>query len=231
MQIKKRNKLSDHIVTELTNAILRGEFEKGSYLPSEGELCIQYDVSRSTIREAVKSLQERGLAERQHGKGILVVNRTMDIVAASIQSMANSFNVEQMQLIDVRSAVEVRTAMLAAENADDQDIREMEKTLAVMNDSSSDIERYLEHDFKFHILVAQASKNKIFEAVLRALEPLLMNEISLTLEGRERPERLFNYHKKILQMIKKNNPDGAKKSMLDHLRATEAMIRKEDVRK
>ena len=82
--IKRPLSLSDRVVAELTQAILSGRLEPGQALPSERDLCKQFEVSRTVIREAIRSLSAKGLAHASSGRRVLITRPDIDAVSEAI---------------------------------------------------------------------------------------------------------------------------------------------------
>jgi GntR family transcriptional repressor for pyruvate dehydrogenase complex len=183
-----------------------------------------YNVSRASVREAIKGLEERGFVERQQGIGIKVINRSIEVASKSLRTMMLRSNASQIELLEVRRIIELQTAKLAAERVDEKDIQLLRETIEIMSNEKSTVSEYIDNDLAFHLLLAKASKNKILESILKALKPLLKEAIELTLKDNSRPELTMHFHKKILQQIINKNPEEAKKCMSEHLEATEKMI-------
>ncbi|WP_096188044.1 FadR/GntR family transcriptional regulator [Evansella halocellulosilytica] len=221
----KRGKLSDIVLQDILKKIMVGDYKANEYLPSENELCTIYQVSRVTIREAIRGLAERGFVERQQGKGVLVINKSDEIVSNAIYSMILRNSVEQKHVLEVRKTVELQTARLAAQRATEDNIQEMKEALESMKTVSSSIEEYIASDMKFHLAIAKASKNIVFESIIKALEPLLTDNIQSTVDTNDRPELTMKFHENIYKQILLKNPNAAEQSMREHLEATETRLK------
>ncbi len=139
-----------------------GDYPADSYLPSENELCSIYNVSRVTVREAIRGLEERGFAERQQGKGVLIINKSEELVSNSIHEMIVRNSVDQEHVLEVRKTVELQTARLAAERRTEENLKELTKALDLMKAKNTPIEEYIASDMMFHLTVAKASKKHCF---------------------------------------------------------------------
>ncbi len=232
MAVKQRDRLSDKISEQLLNDILKGSYVGAEYLPSEGSLCEIFDASRATVRDAIRSLVERGVVERQHGRGIKIVNRTLEAVTSSLELMMASFEIPLQDVLEIRKFLEVPAVRLAATRATDSDIAAMEAALTKMKDPSIAREEYVKNDLDFHIQIAKASKNFILQAIFQSLAPILVNCIGETLAEDKRPEIQMHYHENIFDAIVKRNPDRAEAFMWTHLEGTQMLAleqRKEGV--
>lgn len=224
IMLHRTGKLSNLVMEDLMTKILNGTFTLGSYLPSEGEFCDIYQVSRSTVRDAVRGLEERGIVERQHGKGIKIIDKTEEVVANSLQVMMMSKKATLNQMLEVRRIIEIPAARLAAVNASSEDIKEMKESIENMVDTEVSNEEYVANDLKFHLLVAKASKNVILESIVKALSSQMEECIEVSLSEENRPERTQHYHDEVFKQIVLKNPDKAEKYMRNHLVETEKRV-------
>jgi GntR family transcriptional repressor for pyruvate dehydrogenase complex len=223
---RSRHKLSDDITNQILDSILSGRYEKQEYLPTEAELCRLYDVSRVTIRDAVRRLEERGLVKSMHGRGTRIINRTQDALASSVELMISSYDISLPTVLEVRKIVEVPLAKLAAQRASDEDIHELKVVLDKLKDEKTDKKTYIEEDLNFHLQIAKSSKNLLLQALLLSLRPILLSCIEQTIEDGNRPESQLHYHENIYEAIKSHNPDRAGLFMGTHLEGTEILALK-----
>lgn len=223
MPVRRQEKLSDRISDELLRGILSGAYAGAEYLPSEGELCDVYRVSRATIREAVRSLVERGIVDRQHGRGLKIINKTLEAVTSSLTLMLKSYDVPIKDILETRKFLEVPAVRLAAALANDEDIAAMKAALDRMKDEQTTTEEYTRNDLSFHLQIAKASKNLILQSIFQALTPILVTCIRETLSEGGRPEISMHYHGNIFEAIVQRNPERAAAFMRTHLEATEMM--------
>lgn len=221
----KPNLLSSQVVDRLEELVLDGDIRPGSSIPSESELVEQFGVSRIVIREAVRTLATRGLIEVRQGRRptVNVLNATMpgDFFRTALRQDGNAL----MELIEVRWALEVHTARLAALQATETDIEAMQVTIDAMNAKSKsgtdDPEGFDDADAEFHQRLAIASGNRFMQLLVEALkEPL---RASRTASHRGRLVRGLDdrgpieAHTRILDRVKAKDPEGAVREMEQHL--------------
>jgi len=147
--------------------ILSGELKPGTPLPSEQELATQFGVNRSTIRESIRLLEQEGLLERHHGRRLHVaLPGLFDLAPRAVRSLI-LHAVTFQELWEVAVVVEPEAARLAAQRADEIDLREIDENLvataATVTGGRADaarIQRHWELDAAFHALIARASKNR-----------------------------------------------------------------------
>lgn len=221
----KPNLLSSQVVDRLEELVLDGDIRPGSSIPSESELVEQFGVSRIVIREAVRTLATRGLIEVRQGRRATVslLNATMpgDFFRMALRQDGNAL----MELIEVRWALEVHTARLAALQATETDIDAMQATIDAMNAKSKsgtgDSEGFDDADAEFHQRLAIASGNRFMQLLVEALkEPL---RASRTASHRGRLVRGLDdrgpieAHTRVLDRVKVRDPEGAVIEMEQHL--------------
>jgi len=170
--------------------ILSGELKPGTPLPSEQDLATQFGVNRSTIRESIRLLEQEGLLERHQGRRLFVVLPGLfDLAPRAVRSLI-LHQVTFEELWEVAIVVEPEAARLAAQRADETDLREIDDNLAATADTvggkpdASRIRRHWELDAAFHALIARASKNRSlmmsresFSLLYRPLATLLQQSL------------------------------------------------------
>jgi DNA-binding FadR family transcriptional regulator len=146
--------------------ILSGELKSGTPLPPEQELAAQFGVNRSTIREAIRLLEQEGLLERRQGRRLFVVLPGLfDLAPRALRSQI-LHQVTFEELWEVAVVVEPEASRLAARRADAADLRDidgnLEATAATVGGTpdAACIQRHWELDAEFHALIARASKNR-----------------------------------------------------------------------
>ena len=146
--------------------ILSGELKPGTALPAEQELAAQFGVNRSTIREAIRLLEQEGLLERHKGRRLLVVLPGLfDLAPRALRSLI-LHQVTFQELWEVAIVVEPEASRLAAQRADAADLRDIDDNLVAAAQTvggtpdAALIQRHWELDAAFHALIARASKNR-----------------------------------------------------------------------
>lgn len=206
---------------QIVEMIQKQEYDDNSYLPSEGELAKRFGVSRVTIREAVKSLEIRGFLKRIHGKGICVLDNSVDAMARSISDMITQRDCATHDILEVRQIVEESCARLATLRADLEDLRAMEASLKVMEKSKEMDDCYYTADLNFHLQLAKATKNNLLIAIVTSYTPMLKKSIFAASQTDYCIEQKFHYHRRIYESICEKNADQAVERMRVHLTATE----------
>ncbi|TAK26382.1 MAG: FadR family transcriptional regulator [Chloroflexota bacterium] len=222
----KQPNLCDRTVEYLMELILSGELAPGDYLPAEPELCKNLNVSRATVREAVRILEARGLVERRHGVGILIVDRSRQAAAYSVGLMLQRHKSSIRDLFEVRLGLECQAAALAATRATDSDIQLMAQAIETMRRQSSTVEEYVEADLNFHLRLAESTHNSVLVALTDTVHDLLLETVRSTYVLDGRTARRLRDHSRVLEAIASHGPLGAEAAMRAHMRSTEAMLRR-----
>jgi GntR family transcriptional repressor for pyruvate dehydrogenase complex len=225
------------IADALARSIL-DEMAPGLSLPSEAELAARYDVSRLTIREAVKLLEGRGLLVIARGRKAVVREPDGAAFADFLTSIIRYDAKGLFDLVEVRLSLEVQSATLAAKRATRAGIAAIESELQGMRDTvgkpgdtmSHDQELgFHTHDVGFHEAVALASGNRVLGYLFEAMSQPLREGFFISRRGHEQRGHTLHdtidAHQRILDCIKAGNGRAAAEAMRLHLKDTERDIR------
>lgn len=216
---------TDRAVEVLTVLITSGKVASGDFLPSEPELSRRLGVSRPTIRQALRTLDARGLVSTRHGVGAQVIDRTREVATDSIGMMLLRSGSGPRDLLEVRRMLECHGAALAAVRATDDDINALSAAIDLMRSRSSTVAEYVEGDLAFHLRLAEASKNGVLVALVHAIRGLLLDTIAATYAIDGRTERRLHDHTGVLEAISARDSAAAEAAMRAHLQSTEDMLR------
>ena len=229
MMSSRRQKRSDEIRELLLERIKRRDLAPGDPLPSERELMQLYGVGRPAIREALQSLQRMSLLEIHHGRRARVaapsVTRMVDQVSESMRLFLANSPASLEQLKDARLVFEMEMARIAARKRSASDIVRLRRRLQAQDEAQNDLERFVACDGDFHREVAAISGNPIFtalsEAVFKWLAATYRGAVSVP--GLEK--LTLNEHTEIVDAIAAGAPEGAAKTMADHLNRANELYR------
>lgn len=207
----------ERVLAALQDALQRGELQPGEKLPSEPELAAQFGVSRSVLREALKSLQGRGMlaVRRGYGGGTFVVDRAPAEFARVTGAMTMP-TVDPRELLDVRLAIETTTAAMAA-RAPDRGSGELERAIERVDDAERRPAVVLAAAVEFHVVLARLSGNRLFAAMLDGLRPAMRTALGEIVHDARWRERCRREHTAIAELVARGDPDGAAGAMRDHL--------------
>ena len=218
----KRRALTTIVAEDLTQKVMSGTLEPGSRLPTESELCENYDVSRTVIREAVARLRSDGLLVSYQGRGMFVVERLPNQKFEIDENQLNTLP-ETISLLELRLSVEVESAGLCATEctpAEARDIRALMEGIDAHSIDPSSIG--VHYDFHFHLAISKATHNPFFFRFLKFLEPIIVPRFRLSVLVTKDLrtayyDRIHAEHEAIVRAIENRDPVAARDSMRVHL--------------
>lgn len=215
-------RLAQAVVESLTDSIVSGAIPPGSALPVEPDLCETFGVSRITIREAVKSLEAKGLVRARQGSGTTVTQseewNLLDPVVLAATVQHDNELVVLDQLVGVRSALESQMAAQAAELATDDDLREVERLLGRLDEEIATPARFNETDVLFHNRIMQASGNRLARSIVRNVHTQARSTPLYTGTPDSRGcEQANAEHRRIVERLRARDPQGAAQAMAAHI--------------
>jgi GntR family transcriptional repressor for pyruvate dehydrogenase complex len=207
---------SDAVRQRLLDWILARYAEGEDRLPSERILAQQLQVSRTTLREALRSLSISGLIVPRQGSGWYVrVN-----AGPLIDGLAEHFRFREMsleQLMEARRITEPPIAALAAERRTPEDLAELERTYQSMLGVDTDMDRFEKLDQQFHRGLGVATQNPFFSLAVQPMLTLLREKRIGVLHGRGALKASNREHGAVLQAVRDGDPQGAHAAMAFHL--------------
>lgn len=221
-RVRKRKTLSTLLAEDLTRKVMSGALKPGARLPTEAELCEEYEVSRTVVREAVARLRSDGLLVSYQGKGMFVAER-MPSQKFEIDEDSLAALPETISLLELRLSVEVEAAALCAERRSDEAARKIREIMERVDERRSDPSNVVIHyDFAFHLSIAEASGNSFFLSFLRFLEPIVAPRYRLsTLVSEAFKDRYYEQihreHEAVVVAIENRRPAAAREAMRTHL--------------
>jgi GntR family transcriptional repressor for pyruvate dehydrogenase complex len=205
-------------VQQVEDSILKGQLKPGDQLPAERDLAHSFGVSRTAVREAVKTLREKGLVEAYSGRGTFVTNGTSNSIRQSLDLMIRiNPNEGLANLAELRLVLEPEIASLAATRIEEQLLSTMREAVAEMDRSLRDPDAYVEADLDFHLALAEAAANPLILSLLDSIVGLLREQRSRIFNVDGGPERGQFHHKRILAAVVQGNPEAAREAMRAHL--------------
>jgi GntR family transcriptional repressor for pyruvate dehydrogenase complex len=208
----KPKRISDQVFDQLHELILRGMFKPGEKIMTERELAVSFQVSRTSVRDAMNKLVAMGMLEQRQGQGTFV-SRPGGKTHAYMTKVMESQNATMQDLLEVRMGLECNAAALAAQRAQDSDIEFLEKNLKEMEDAIQGGQPGSDADTQFHMAVAYATHNPLQVFIMKQFHDFLAYGIKENLfrphgESREF-ETIQQQHTQILNAIKTRDAMGA----------------------
>lgn len=209
--------------------LVLGELEPGAELPSESDLATTLGVSRLTVREATKALQARGLVEIRQGRRPLVAHPNAGPIGDFFIAAVRRDPRRLLDLLEVRRALEVHIAALAATRASRAAITAMDMALDAMRTAADDPTALHDTDIRFHESLAEAAGNQLLTFLIEAMEDPLRSSRIQSMRGHlargGTVDDVIEQHARILDRVKARDPAGASAAMRDHLSQTARDLR------
>jgi GntR family transcriptional repressor for pyruvate dehydrogenase complex len=221
----RKDKIGQEVARRIER-LIADQLKPGDKLPPERQLAEMFEVSRSSIRDGIHTLEIAGLLDRRQGAGTVVRELSTESVVNPLSSVLVQKGQLVTELLDVRNMLEPPLAARAALNASADDIEEMDDILRRQREKVARGEPTIEEDSEFHYAIALAANNIVILKVLDVLMDLLREtrERSLQVEGRL--QRSFAGHRRILSALKRRDAGAAEKAMRKHLHDIEEIVLK-----
>ena len=222
----KKPLLSQEVVQAIKQSIQDEIFKQGEKIPSERELVEQFQVSRVTIREALRNLQSSGLITIKRGKagGAYVSEPSSDTITENFHNLIRMGCIDYSHLIDARLYIEPRAAQIAAKYRTADDVKHLHKLLESAERLAGESRREARlRNVSFHCEVSKITKNPIIvyitESITQTYSSIIINSTSNTLP-RETIQKFIDQHHDILDAIVKQDPAQAFEKSRRHLLET-----------
>mgnify|MGYP000011715871 FL=1 len=207
------------IITKIRDYINLKNLEPGDKLPAERMLADKFNVSRSSLREAIQKLEFYGLLESMPQSGTFIANVGVIAINGIIEDLINLKDPDFKSLVETRILLELKTAKLAALRRTDENLIEMEAALEAYKNKVINGEDALQEDLLFHLAIAKASGNSTMNSLMLMITPGIITnfekyhvcEVGLSQKG-------INEHQAIFDEIKNQNSKLAEDNMRTHFK-------------
>lgn len=221
-----RTKLYEKVAQQIQGLIRDGLLKPGDHLPPERELAETFQVSRSSVRDAIRALEVMGLVEPRQGEGTLVRDVTAETLVNPLSTMLTHKRELVSELLDLRLMIEPPLAGRAAMCATDEEILRLEDILRRQKEKVARGELAIEEDSEFHYTIAQAARNSVVLKVVDVFMDLLRESREQTLQVDGRLQKSFGGHRRILDAIKNRKASLAETAMRRHIEEIERVVLK-----
>ena len=211
------------VVDQIREYFLDGELQPGEKLPTERELAARFNVSRTSVREALRKLEIKGIIEIKQGSGSFIKTPECHTLGDDLSSTIIKTEKKLIyEMLELRQALEVECAFLASQRATSEDIERIGKALEMMVQVKNDVELGIQADLSFHINIVLASHNSIFLQLFQTLSEHMQDTIRATrrqrLKDPERTQETIDEHKEIYLAIAAGDANQAKQLMEKHIK-------------
>lgn len=228
MDIKpiKSKRTTEIILEQIKNLIIGGQLVPGDRFLTENELTERFQVSRTSVREALAALSLTGILEIRQGEGIFVKSASPNSVIEPLTFILLMEKNQVQNILEVRKALEVEAAGLAAARRDEYDLEHLKQLVEQMKADLPESKGSEKLDLEFHLTLAQASKNPLLNRMMNTVQEIMGQTLRLTralwmAATAGTSQRLFEEHRDIYQAIQTQDPEKARKLTYEHLRKVE----------
>lgn len=224
----KKIRLYESIVKQIQKLIIDGDLKPGQKLPPERELSLELNVSRTSMREALRSLEMMGYLESKVGVG--GGTYVKDI---SLQNMISPFSRILLQnddfiveLLEVRLLLEIESARLAAIRRTDEDLKKMHLAVEQMEKEIKSGKTGLDGDNTFHKAISEAGSNRVLQQFVSMCGDLLeVEREEHLLNSKEESNKALKQHKELLKAIEAGDEEKAQQLMSKHIHSISRVIK------
>lgn len=199
----QRTGLVEQVIAQMRTLVSSGEWPLGERIPTESELVTALGVGRNTVREAVRALAHAGLLEVRQGDGTFV--RATNELSGAVRRLCGS---ELRRILEVRRALEVESARLAAAARTDEDVAELETLLAARDDAVERLDRevVVREDTRFHLRLVAASHNPLLIGLYEGISEAVQSSVATTFD----PASVTQVsHTELLNAVRSGDADRA----------------------
>lgn len=203
MSTIKRLPLQSEIIEFIKQYIEKNNLKNGDRLPSQSELIEILGVSRSSIREAIKTLEAKNVLEVANGKGIFVKDGSSNIISAEIEFGKEKESI--LELLEARRILEKEIIHLVIQNATEEELDEIEKILKVLMEKYHRGEKQNIEDRQFHIAINNSCHNRIMNQLIDSINELLNKLWEFPLGMKDPFTETIPLHEELFINIRKRN--------------------------
>jgi GntR family transcriptional repressor for pyruvate dehydrogenase complex len=213
----RREGLTDMLVARILSLVAAGNLKPGDQLPAERRLAETFDVSRPTLREALRALAVLGVVEVRHGGGVFVSQLEASDLLTPLTFFLTLRSTEIGKLYEARRLIEGEIAALAAERADEDAFPGLEELIARQEEAEADPARYRELDTGFHRRLGELAANEFLARAAQSLNVLGQEFRKMASETPNVIATSIADHRAILAALRARHPAAARAAMVVHM--------------
>lgn len=223
----QRETVMEMVAQRIESLVRSGQLGRGSRLPPEPRLAEMLNVSRASLREALKGMMFLGLLKATPGDGTYLQPSLSSMVSRHFQWMLLLQEIKYFELYELRQILEPAAAALAARRATPEDHQKMREALAAMRAAAHDPGQFVRAEMEFHDAITQASKNAALLSTMRMMYGALAEGRHRVLPLVENLEKHCAHHEGIYKLIASGDAAVARRAIASDLKYAESLLRKD----
>ena len=223
-QAVRKGRRYQQIAEQIQRLVAEGVLRPGDHLPAERDLALQFGVGRSSLRDAIRTLEVLGVVESRHGAGTVIRDLDADALVVPLARALLRKREMVAELLEVRRMIEPALAGRAARNVTPAEIAQMEEILQRQAARIRRGEPTIEEDSEFHAALMRAARNSVVLRILDVLMHLLRESRARSLQFPGRVEKSYAGHQRILRALKRRDSGAAEDAVRKHLEEIEAIV-------
>ncbi|PZR00772.1 MAG: FadR family transcriptional regulator [Cereibacter sphaeroides] len=214
-----RESVAEMVVRRILDMVRLGQLKAGDQLPPERDLALSLNVSRPSVREAMRGLTVLGVVRTRQGGGAYITELDAEALLSPIQFFLSLQDMNIRELYDARSLIESDVARRAAVAITDEELAQLENVLAAQARTLSDPNAFRQSDYAFHEAIWAGSRNAFLQRIGKSLNVLGLEFRKRASETPGVLERSFQDHRRLLDALKARDPDAAARAAEQHMQS------------
>jgi GntR family transcriptional regulator, transcriptional repressor for pyruvate dehydrogenase complex len=224
VRVLPRTTLTEAAFEQLIAYVVKGTWKAGDRLPPERELCQQFGIARTSLREALKAMELVGMLDSRVGDGTFVCDRSEFLSRPLLWAFTGTDHEELVEIMEARTVVEEALAGLAAERASTDEISAIKGTITQMRDIIAAGSSILEADMSFHLAVATAAHNEVLRNAVQLLRNITRQWLKYKVQMPNVAASVLKRHEAVYRAIASRKPKAARLAMRKHLEETQQLV-------
>jgi GntR family transcriptional regulator, transcriptional repressor for pyruvate dehydrogenase complex len=224
LRVIKKTRIHEEVVTQIHELIREGRLKAGDQLPSERELAETFQVSRASVREALRALETHGLIISRTGMGNFIADLPVESLVAPLAKLLTEEKNALADIFELRKLIEPQIASMAAERATVKDIERMKRLLDKQSEQVQRGATGVDADTEFHFAIGQATQNHAIEKLVSGLLDVLSHSREESLQTVGRRQASIDSHLAIVAAIEKHDEAKAREAMRYHIEQVERNV-------
>jgi GntR family transcriptional repressor for pyruvate dehydrogenase complex len=217
----RHTRLCEEITGRIRELVERTRLRPGDRLPPERHLAELFQVSRNSVREAIKSLEQHGVLVSKPGSGTFIAEQNETDLAQALEQVFVRERSRLADIFELRILLEPQIAFLAAQRITDQDRAHLDEMIRQQERAIAGNAAYQEHDLAFHDFIAACTGNEAIGRLMEKVQDMLTESRDEALRSPRRDKESFAGHQRIHQALRERDADRAREAMTRHLQETQ----------